>query len=84
MAFALVTSAYKLRLYFQAYTIIVLTNRLLKKAMNNPDAVGRMVLWVFKLSEFDVKYRPRIAIKAQALVNFVAEFNLTKDGEGVE
>ena len=52
--------------------------------MNNPDAVGRMVLWVFKLSEFDVKYRPRIAIKAQALVNFVAEFNLTKDGEGVE
>ena len=84
MALALVTSAYKLRLYFQAYTIIVLTNRLLKKAMNNPDAVGRMVLWVFKLSEFDVSYRPRIAIKAQALVDFVAEFNLTKDGEGVE
>ena len=84
MALALVTSAYKLRLYFQAYTIIVLTNRLLKKAMNNLDAVGRMVLWVFKLSEFDVKYRPRIAIKAQALVDFVAEFNLTKDEEGVE
>ena len=59
-------------------------NRLLKKAMNNPNALGRMVLWAFELSEFDVKCRPIIAIKAQALADFVAKFTLTKDGEGVE
>ena len=84
MALALVTPACKLRPYFQAHTIIVLMNRLLKKAMNNPNALGRMVLWAFELSEFDVKYRPITAIKAQALADFVAKFTLTKDGEGVK
>jgi len=44
MALILVMSACKLRPYFQAHTIIVLTNRPLKKAMNSPDVVERMVL----------------------------------------
>ena len=56
LAFALVTATRKLSPYFQAHTIIVLTNKPLKKAMNSPDAVGRMVLWAIVLSEFDVQY----------------------------
>ena len=56
LAFALVTATRKLSPYFQAHTIIVLTNEPLKKAMNSPDAVGRMVLWAIVLSEFDVQY----------------------------
>lgn len=30
--------------------------------------------WVIELSEFDISYQPRAAIKAQAMANFVAEF----------
>ena len=67
LAFALVTVACKVRIYFLAHTIIVPTNKPLKKAMNSLDTVGRLVLWAIVLSEFDVQYRPRIAIKAQAL-----------------
>ena len=37
--------------------------------MNKPEAAGRMVQWAIELSQFDVEYRPRIAIKAQALVD---------------
>jgi len=48
MALALVTAARKLRPYFQAHTIIVLTNRPLKKATNSPNAVGRMVIWAIE------------------------------------
>ena len=42
--------------------------------MNKPEAVGRMVQWAIELSQFDVEYRPRTAIKAQALADFIAEF----------
>ena len=44
LAFALVTTAHKLKPYFQAHTVVVLTGRPLRRAMSNPDAVGRLVL----------------------------------------
>ena len=33
-----------------------------------------MVQWAIELSQFDIKNLPRIAIKAQALAGFIAEF----------
>ena len=33
-----------------------------------------MTQWAVELSEFDIKYLPRHAIKAQALADFIAEF----------
>ena len=44
LAFALVTVARKLKPYFQAHTIVVLTDRPLWRAMSNPDAAGRLAL----------------------------------------
>ena len=83
LAFALVIVSRKLRLYFQAHTIVVLTDHPFKKAMNKPDAVGRLVLWAIEMSEFDVDYRPRTAIKAQVLADFITKFT-HPDPEGVE
>ena len=83
LAFALVTVAQKLKLYFQAHTIVVLMDKALRKAMNSPKAVGRMALWVVELSEFDIQYRPRTAIKGLVVVDFIVEFILM-DGQGVE
>ena len=45
LAFALITAARKLKSYFQAHTIVVLTDQPLKRAMSSPEAVGRMALW---------------------------------------
>ena len=42
--------------------------------MNKLEAAGRLIQWAVKLSEFDIKYLPRHAIKAQALADFIAEF----------
>uniref|UniRef100_A0A2N9HHU0 Uncharacterized protein n=1 Tax=Fagus sylvatica TaxID=28930 RepID=A0A2N9HHU0_FAGSY len=83
LAFALVTAARKLRPYFQAHTIVLLTNHPLRKAMNKPDAAGRLIQWSIELSEFDIDYRPRTAVKAQALADFIAEFT-SKDDEPTE
>ena len=74
LAFALVTAARKLKPYFQAHTIIVLTNQPLRKAMSSLEAAGWMVLWAIKLSEFDIQYCPRTAIEGQAVADFIAEF----------
>jgi ribonuclease HI len=83
LAFALVTAARRLRPYFQAHTIVLLTNHPLRKAMNKPDAAGRLIQWSIEFSEFDIDYRPRTAIKAQALADFIAEFT-SKDDEPTE
>ena len=81
LAFALVTAARKLMPYFQAHTVVVLTNKPLQRAMSNPEVVGRMTLWAIKLSEFDVQYLPRTAIKGQVVVDFIAEFT-NMEGQG--
>ena len=74
LAFSLVTTARKLRPYFQAHVINVLTDHPLKKAMNKLEAAGQLIQWAVELSEFDVRYKPREAIKAQVLADFIVEF----------
>ena len=84
LTFALVMAARKLKPYFQAHTVVVLTDRPLWRAMNNPDAVGRLALWAIELSEFDIQYRLRTAIKGQVVVDFIAEFTHDEDNGAEE
>ena len=74
LAFALVIASRKLRHYFQAHVINILTDHPLKKEMNKLEATGRLIQWAIELSEFDVMYQPRSVIKAQVLIDFIAEF----------
>ena len=74
LAFALITASRKLRHYFQAHVIVVMTDHPLKKSMNKLEVAKQLIQWAIELSEFDVKYQPRNAIKAQALANFIIEF----------
>ena len=53
---------------------MVQTDKPIQRAMKNPEATGRLVLWAIELGEFDILYRPRTAIKAQALAYIVPEF----------
>ena len=72
LAFALITASRKLRHYFQAHVINVMTDHPLNKAMNKLEAAGRLIQCAVELSEFDIRYQPRHAIKSQALVDFIA------------
>ncbi|CAL1384138.1 unnamed protein product [Linum trigynum] len=72
-ALAVVMAANKLRPYFQAHSVVVLTNLPLRTVLGSMDVAGRLVKWAVQLSEFDVSYAPRPAIKAQVLANFLAE-----------
>ncbi|XP_071926220.1 uncharacterized protein [Coffea arabica] len=63
----------KLRTYFQTHPVVVVTDQPLKEILSKPEASGRMVKWAVELSEYDLGYQPRTAIKAQALVDFIAD-----------
>ena len=79
LAFSLVTVTRKLKPYFQAHIINVLIDHSIKKAMNKLEAARRLIQWAVEFSEFNVQYRPREAIKAQVLADFIAEFTPTSD-----
>ena len=72
--FALIVASRKLRQYFQANPIQVMIDQPIKKSMKQPEAAGRMIQWAIELSQFDIEYHPRTAIKAQVLADFIAKF----------
>ncbi|XP_058217480.1 uncharacterized protein LOC131328563 [Rhododendron vialii] len=71
---ALVTAARKLLPYFQEHPIIVLTEFPLKNLLRKADLSSRVSQWAVELANFDIHFEPRTAIKAQVLVDFIAEF----------
>ncbi|KAL5548489.1 hypothetical protein UlMin_003720 [Ulmus minor] len=70
LALALMIAARKLRPYFQAHTIIVPTKFPLKQILQKPDTSGHLAKWSIELGEFDILFKPRTAIKGQALAEF--------------
>lgn len=73
LVLSLVHAARRLKAYFQSHPICVLTDQPLRQVMNRPEASGRLTKWAVELGEFDIEYRPRTAIKGQALADFIAE-----------
>ena len=72
-ALALRIAAKKLRPYFQAHPIVVLTDLPLRSTIDKPDLLGRMACWAIELSEYDIQYKIRPSKKGQVLVDFMAE-----------
>ena len=64
----------KLPHYFQAHTIVILTQRPLKSVLRSPDYIGRIAKWSIVLGAFDIKYMPRTSVKGQVLADLIAEF----------
>jgi ribonuclease HI len=74
ICYAVVMSARKLRHYFEAHTIRVLTNQPLYDIFGNRDSSRRISKWVTELSEYIVNFEKRGAIKSQILVDFIAKW----------
>ncbi|KAK3031413.1 hypothetical protein RJ639_037411 [Escallonia herrerae] len=83
IALALIISARRLRPYFQSHTIIILTDQPLRKVLMSPEASGRLVNWSVELGEFDLQYKPRTAVKAQALADFIVECTCLRPSESL-
>jgi ribonuclease HI len=64
----------KLRHYFEAHPVTVVSSFLLGEIIRNPDAAGRIVKWSVELMGETHAYAPHKAIKSQILADFVAEW----------
>ncbi|KAJ8465932.1 hypothetical protein OPV22_028484 [Ensete ventricosum] len=73
LALALILASRKLRLYFQAHLIKVITDQPLHQILSKLDVAGQMLKWSVELGEFNLEYILRTAIKAEALADFISE-----------
>ncbi|XP_065632975.1 uncharacterized protein LOC136068960 [Quercus suber] len=71
---AVVLGTRKLPYYFQAHTVVVLTQLPLKTVLRSADYAGRIAKWGTILGAFDIKYMPRTSVKGQIFADLVAEF----------
>ncbi|KAK9079767.1 hypothetical protein SSX86_001440 [Deinandra increscens subsp. villosa] len=70
---SLIHTARRLRRYFQAYRITVLTNYPLREIVQRPETSGRFAKWAIELGEHELHFKPRTAIKGQVLADFLTE-----------
>ena len=64
----------KLPHYFQAHTMVVLTQLPLKAILRSADYTERIAKWGTILGAFHIKYMPRTSVKGQILAVLIAEF----------
>jgi hypothetical protein len=70
ICYAVIISSRKLRHYFEAHTIKVLTNQPLNDIFGNRDNFDRINKWSMELSEYVVDFEKICAIKSQILTDF--------------
>ena len=72
---ALRSAAQKLRPYFQAHPVVVLTDQPFCNILHKPDLIGRMLQWAIELSEYGIEFQPRLSMKGQVMADFVLEYS---------
>jgi ribonuclease HI len=78
LLYAVVLARRKLRHYFEAHPVTVISSFPLGEIIHNPDAVGRIAKWSIELMGETLTYAPRKAIKSQILADFVTEWTDTQ------
>ncbi|GJU55744.1 reverse transcriptase domain-containing protein [Tanacetum coccineum] len=73
LVLSLVFAAKRLRRYFQAHPIAVVTDQPIKQIISRPDVAGRLQKWSVMLGEHNITYRPRTSVKGQILADFLIE-----------
>jgi hypothetical protein len=72
--YAILITSRKLRHYFDKYKITVIMDFLLADILHNQAATGHISKWLVELGAFSIDFRPRTAIKSQAIVDCMAEW----------
>jgi ribonuclease HI len=74
LLYAVVLARHKLRHYFEAHPVTVVSSFPLGEIICNPDIAGRIAKWSVELMGETLAYAPRKAIKSQILVDSITEW----------
>jgi hypothetical protein len=77
LLYAILIASRKLRHYFQAHKIVVVTSYPLRAILHNANAMGNIAKWAAELAGFQLDFQPHHTIKSQVLADFVAEWTPT-------
>ncbi|XP_021986714.1 uncharacterized protein LOC110883213 [Helianthus annuus] len=80
LVLALVHATRRLRRYFQAHRVQVLTNYPLQQVLHKPEISGRLAKWAIELGALDIEYQKQIAVKGKVIADFLAEI---PEGEAI-
>ncbi|GKD72868.1 reverse transcriptase domain-containing protein [Tanacetum coccineum] len=73
LALCLLHLSWRLRRYFEAYPIKVITDQPIKQILNKPEVSGKLSKYAMELGAYNITYVPRNAIKSQVLADFINE-----------
>ncbi|XP_071678449.1 uncharacterized protein [Lolium perenne] len=82
LLYTLLIASRKLRPYFQAHPIRVVTKYPLETMLRNPNATGRVVEWVIELQPFELMFDTTPTKKSRALTEFTAEWTNASPNDG--
>jgi hypothetical protein len=73
LLYVVLIASRKLRHYFQAHRISVVTSYPLRAVLHNPHTTGNIAKWAAELVEFELDFVVRHAIKRQVLADFIVD-----------
>jgi hypothetical protein len=74
LLYAALIASRKLRHYFQAHKISVVTSYPLRAILHNPNETDNIAKWAAELAEFELDFVPRHAVKSQVLADFIVDW----------
>jgi hypothetical protein len=74
LLYAVLIASRKLRHYFQAHRISVVTSYPLRVILHNPNTTGNIAKWVAELAEFELDFIPHHAVKRQVLADSIVDW----------
>nr|XP_016505037.1 PREDICTED: uncharacterized protein LOC107822967 [Nicotiana tabacum] len=79
---ALLYAIKKLRHYFEAYTIKLISREdPVKFVMTRPVLYGRLARWSILFNQYEITYTPQKVVKGQALADFLVDHHLPTEWE---
>ncbi|GJY39045.1 reverse transcriptase domain-containing protein [Tanacetum coccineum] len=73
LVLALVYTGKRLKRYFKAHPIIVVTDQPIKQVLSRPEVARRLQKWSIELGEYAIHYKPRVSVKGQILADFIVK-----------
>ncbi|GJY81797.1 reverse transcriptase domain-containing protein [Tanacetum coccineum] len=73
LALSLINMTRRLRRYFEAHPVKVITDQPIKNILSRTEASGKLAKYAVEIGAYKISFMPRSAVKGQVLVDFLSD-----------